>query len=131
MSEINNAIHTKMNVLLMFASPYEMKDDKTFEITRGVSVEYYLFDRNGSNLEPVMNAGDGKVGTRRNKDTLNYDLKDKVAYVPGIYSGEFEMGAGSDGKLKLKLLDIDFLGKFSFANGFTEIKTEPKAEPKK
>lgn len=100
-----------MNVVIMFANPYRMEIEDTREIREGLTVEYYVFGENGEALKPVADAGNGALGIRRSKCSMDASMKDKLMYVPGIYDGQFEMTVGSDGKPTLKLVDIDFIGK--------------------
>lgn len=100
-----------MNVVIMFANPYEMKDENTGEVRRGLTLEYYVYGQNGEALKPVVDAGSGALGIRRAKCSLPIDMKEKLMYVPGIYDAQFEMTVGSDGKPVLKVADIDFVGK--------------------
>lgn len=100
-----------MNIVVMFANPYSLKDDSTGEIREGLSMEYYVYGQNGEALKPVVDAGSGALGIRRAKCSLGADMKDKLMYVPGIYDAQFEMNVGSDGKPVLKVVTIDFVGK--------------------
>ena len=123
-----NGMISNMNVLVMFSNPYELKDDETKEIRRGLSVEYYIYGKNGEGLAPVADSGSGNLGIRRSKCTMDYEMKERLMYVPGIYDGQFEMTVGSDGKPTLKLVDINFVGKCNMVldAGFSEPKTDKK-----
>lgn len=100
-----------MNVVIMFANPYRMEAEGTHEIREGLTVEYYVFGKNGEALKPVADAGNGALGIRRSKCSMDSSMKEKLMYVPGVYDGQFEMTVGSDGKPTLKLIDIDFIDK--------------------
>lgn len=100
-----------VDVLIMFASPYSMQDEETKTTREGLSVEYYFYGKDGEALRPVADAGEGALGIRRSKCSMDIDMKDKLSYVPGIYNGSFEMRVGSDGKPVLKLKEIDFVGR--------------------
>lgn len=103
-----------MNVVVMFANPYRMDDEKG-EVREGLTLEYYVYGQNGEALKPVADAGSGTLGIRRAKCSLGIEMKEKLMYVPGIYDAKFEMTVGSDGKPVLKVADIDFVGKCNIA----------------
>lgn len=99
------------NVVVMYGKPYELKDDETKEVRRGLTVEYYFFGENGEALKSVADANAGTLGIRRSKCSLSAELQEKLVYVPGVYKGQFIMDVNADGKPSLKLTDIDFIGK--------------------
>lgn len=101
----------KLKVVIMFANPYEMTDETTHEVRRGLTVEYYIYGNDGDALKPAADAGSGALGIRRSKCSMDAAMREKLMFVPGIYDGQFEMNVGSDGKPTLKLVDIDYIGK--------------------
>lgn len=119
---------SRMNVVIMFANPYEMKDEETKEVRTGLTVEYYIYGDKGEGLKPVAVADNGAAGIRRSKCSMDASMRNKLMFVPGIYDGEFEMTVGSDGKPTLKLVDIDYVGKCNISVDATDAKKSTAAD---
>lgn len=94
----------KSKILVMFANQYDV------EGTKGMTINYYFFGDHGENLEPKNNLS-GAVGEQRSKCSLDYNDRDKISFVPGIYEASFEFSTGSDGKPVAKVKDLEFVGK--------------------
>ena len=96
-------ITAKESIVVLFANPYDMVDEKTGKRSNGISVSYLY----GSSVSPILNA-DGSLGQRPAKASLATDLWNKIVSAPGLYEGSFEMSIGSNGKPTLKLVDVDW-----------------------
>lgn len=121
-----------MPVLVMYANPYEMKNEETGEIRRGLTVEYYIFGNGGQNMKAQASSDEGgSLGYRRMKSSMDITVKDKLMFVPGIYDGGFEMNVDKDGKPSLKLVDVDFVGTCSMSvDAVSDTKSETPAKGK-
>lgn len=95
----------KENIVVLFANPYSVDDDKRKgEKVEGVSVSYLY----GESMEPMLHPN-GALGQRPAKCSLPVSSWDKFSSAPALYEGSFEMSIGSDGKPMLRLVDVDFL----------------------
>lgn len=94
----------KQQIILLYAGQYEIVDEKTSEVNRGVTCNYYF----NTNLVAEDNKN-GTKGTRPAKGSLDYDLMAKIVKAPALYDAEFEMSIGSDMKPVLKIVDLDFI----------------------
>ena len=93
----------KTDVLLLFASPYSIVDEKSGQVNEGVSCMYTF----NSALKPMCE--DGVKGVRTAKVSLPLEVyKEKIQDVPAIYSGIFSYVVGSNMQPVLKLVDLDF-----------------------
>lgn len=92
-----------MDIILLYASPYTIVDEKTGEVKKGVTCNYYF----NVDLEAVDNTN-GSVGTRPAKGAMDASCMAKVYKAPALYEAEFEMNVGSDGKPVLKIRDLHF-----------------------
>jgi len=90
-------------IILLFASQYQIADEKTGEVNRGVSCNYYF----NVDLHAQDNTN-GSKGTRPAKGVLDYSLFSKIKSAPALYDAKFEMNVGSDGKPVLKIVDLDY-----------------------
>ncbi len=95
-------------IILLYAAQYEIADEKTGEIKRGVTCNYYF----NSDLHAQDNTN-GSKGTRPAKGSLDYMLMGKIKSAPALYDAKFEMNVGSDGKPVLKIVDLDYVGDVS------------------
>lgn len=104
-------------VVIMFSRPYEMTNEDTGEIRRGITVEYYFFGDQGQFLQAEVGADPaaGQLGLKRSKCSLPYECASKLLYVPGVYDGQFSLNVDKDGKPSLRLEDVDFVGKCRIA----------------
>lgn len=96
-------------ILVTFANQYDIKDEKTGNITRGCTLNYFFFGENGEMFK-TMAGLDGAIGYQRAKCSLDYDMRKKIKKAPAIYDAEFEMSIGSDGKPVMKVVDLKFFG---------------------
>lgn len=92
-----------MDIILLYAAPYTLTDERTGEIKKGVTCNYYF----NVDLEAVDNTN-GSVGTRPAKSSMDYACMAKVYKAPALYEADFEMSIGSDMKPVLKIRDLHF-----------------------
>lgn len=88
-----------MNVtgIILSARPWEMEDEVTKEVRRGVSVQYVL----NPNLDPVDNE-DGVKGILVGKSSMPLKEFKSLTVVPGVYDMHFDITI-KGGKPGLKL----------------------------
>lgn len=91
-------------IILLYAGRYEIVDERTGVVNRGVTCNYYF----NTNLKAEDNAN-GTKGTRPAKGSIDYELMNKIVSAPAIYNAKFEMSVGSDGKPMLKIVDLDYI----------------------
>lgn len=91
-------------IILLYAGRYEIVDERTGVVNRGVTCNYYF----NTNLKAEDNAN-GTKGTRPAKGSIDYELMTKIVAAPAIYNAKFEMSVGSDGKPVLKIADLDYI----------------------
>lgn len=94
----------EMQIILLYASQYEITDERTGEIKAGVTCNYYF----NTNLKAEDNSN-GSKGTRPAKGSIDFLLMKKVVSAPALYNAKFEMNVGSDGKPVLKIRDLDYI----------------------
>lgn len=94
----------KKQIILLYAGQYQIVDEKTGEITQGVTCMYYF----NTDLQAEDNKN-GTKGTRPAKGNLAFDLMGKVVKAPALYDATFEMSIGSDMKPVLKIVDLDYI----------------------
>ena len=94
----------EMEIILLYASQYQIVDEKTGEINRGVTCNYYF----NTDLSAEDNTN-GSKGTRPAKGSLDFYLMEKVVKAPALYRATFEMSIGSDMKPVLKIVDLDYV----------------------
>ncbi len=94
----------KAQIILLYASQYRIADEKTGEISEGVTCNYYF----NTELEAEDNTN-GSKGTRPAKGKLDFYLMAKIPKAPALYDATFEMSIGSDMKPVLKIVDLDFV----------------------
>lgn len=99
----------KKKIIVFYAKPYCVVDEKTGEINEGISVSYYGSD----SFDPT--SSDGAVGKRPSKASLPLELKEKLKIAPGVYEGVFEFEVDSKGKEFLKLQDLEFISEITVA----------------
>lgn len=97
----------KKKIILFYAKPYCVTDEKTGEVNEGISVSYYGTDC----FDPV--SCDGAVGRRASKASLSLELREKIPVAPAIYEGIFEFEVDSKGKEFVKLQDLNFLSEIA------------------
>ncbi len=95
-------------IILLYASQYQIVDEKTGEVNRGVTCNYYF----NVDLHAQDNTN-GSKGTRPAKGSLDYLLMGKIKSAPALYNAKFEMNVGSDGKPVLKITDLDYVADVS------------------
>lgn len=116
----------KFKILVMFSNILDIpaKDDR--EAFSAVMIDYYFYGENGEKVVPAFVA-DGQCGTRSGRSLLDFDRASKVSYVPGIYDGTFEFTIGKDGKVILKLKDIDFVAKVAIT-AIPDVQPDPVSD---
>lgn len=92
-----------MEIILLYAATYTIVDEKTGEVKKGVTCNYYF----NTNLDAVDNSN-GSVGTRPAKGSMDYDVFAKIYKAPALYDAEFEMNIGSDMKPVLKIKNLRY-----------------------
>ncbi len=100
----------KMKVLVMYATDYSIKDEDTGRVNEGCTIQYYNLGENGELLQQigsVSGRADGPVGYQRAKCSADISLRRKISLLPAIYDAEMSMTVGSDGKMVLKISDLD------------------------
>ena len=102
----------KVRILLMHATEYEFKADDGRSM-RGCSLTYYFWGEHGEGLKS-MTTTEGAIGYQRGKNSTEYDVRDHVICAPAIYDASFAMKVGSDGKVVLKLTDLDYVSDVRF-----------------
>jgi len=103
----------KQAMLILSAQSYQIKDEKTNEISaQGISVQYIPTD----NLDPVydMEAADRGTlskGSKVAKVSLPYSMYAKISSLPfpGMYDASLKMSVVG-GKMQLQITDIDYIG---------------------
>lgn len=94
----------EMSIILLYAGQYEMQDEKTGVINRGVTCNYYF----NTDLSAEDNTN-GTKGTRPAKCSMDYLLMGKITKAPAIYNALFKMKIGSDMKPVLTIADLEFV----------------------
>lgn len=93
----------KVKAIVLFASPWSIRDENTGIVREGITVEYVMT----GNLEPVINE-DGSMGCRCVKESIDINDAKQIVKVPGIY----EMTYGYTvrrGKPVMKLKGMKFI----------------------
>lgn len=101
----------KQKIILLYANPYSITDEKTGEIKKGITCNYYF----NTSLSSMRNE-DGSVGQRPAKCSVPYTCQPKMSFAPAIYDAEFDMKIGSDGKPVLTIIDLDFVEKLQLVS---------------
>lgn len=94
----------QMEIILLYAGQYEIVDEKTGVVNRGITCSYYF--------NTVLSAEDNTNGTKGTcpaKGTLDFLLMSKIVKAPALYNATFDMSIGSDMKPVLKIVDLDFI----------------------
>ncbi|MDO5391691.1 MAG: hypothetical protein Q4F24_11475 [Eubacteriales bacterium] len=104
----------KMRILLMYANPYDMVDEKGKAVT-GCTLNYFFWGESGETLKPVEGTT-GAIGYQRAKCSIDLSLRYKMPKAPAVYDATFEMAVGSDGKPVLKVTDLDYVCDVDFRN---------------
>ncbi len=97
-------METRAQIVLLYASQYEITDESTGEIKRGVTCNYYFRD-----YFSAKNNDNGSKGMRPAKGSIDFLLMKKIKAAPALYDAQFEMSIGSDGKPVLKVVDLDYV----------------------
>ena len=92
-----------MQLILLFSNPYTLTQDDG-EIKEGLSLSFL----GKANLNPFEL--DNVKGARPFKDSLPLSFQDKIKSVPGLYEVETMLSADSQGKAKMKVIDLFFVG---------------------
>lgn len=91
-------------IVVLYASQYEIPDETSGEIKRGVTCNYYFRE-----YFSAKNNENGSKGMRPAKGSMDFLLMKKVKSAPALYNAKFEMTIGSDGKPVLKIVDLDYV----------------------
>lgn len=88
--------------LVLEASPWEIADEKTGEVRRGVSLFYV-------DLESPL------VGRKQGFETLrisgsDHVVKDQLRAIPGWYRFGYRQRAGKTGRVELTLSAVEYVG---------------------
>lgn len=102
-------------ILVLGYTPYQIKDERSGEVTSGTTVRYLFWGENGEALKSAYTNPDTAGGVAPAKVSLPYDSRIKIGKAPAIYSGSFVMSVGSDGKPILKLCDLEYLQDVDFS----------------
>lgn len=95
----------KQKIIILYASSYEMTDEKTGRFNSGVSLSYFPSD----SLAPLNNEN-GSFGKKAAKGTMPFERFGKISTCPAVYEATFEMAVGKDGKPTLNVVDVDYVG---------------------
>lgn len=98
-----------MKCVLLFARPYSFKDDKTGREQAGMSLSYLPTDK----LLPHKDDS-GYYGYQPVKDSVSYDLVQKIVSVPGVYDLDVTVKPGSDGRAVIRIVDMNYVGELDF-----------------
>ena len=93
----------KQQVLVMMANRYHMVDRSTGEINEGTTVRYIF----STDLKPVVE--DNLKGYKFGKSSLAFDDFKNFTVVPGIYDTQMTVNIASDGTVKLKAENFEFV----------------------
>lgn len=94
----------EQQIILLYAGQYSMVDERSGEINKGTTVNYYF----NTDLTAADNT-DGTKGMRPAKSTCDHLLMHKILKAPALYDAQFDMKIGSDGKPVLKIVDLEFI----------------------
>ena len=97
---------TKMT--LLSSQPYRIVNEKTGEITEGLTLFFYNKD-SFTPAEQERGAFTVK-GNKPFKANLPISMESKIKTAPGLYEVEIEMQASADMKAQLRVIDLEFLG---------------------
>ena len=87
----------ELEILVLFARPYEFTDKETGKVLKGVTA--YYINKNATNTEKD---GFGYMPVKLSLENAN-DLK----HLPGLYNAHFSMNATSRG-MQLKIAALEF-----------------------
>lgn len=94
----------KSNVIVLYSRPFEIDDEKTGKVNRGVSVQYLMTDK----MLPMETEDD--KGLKVNKGSIDFLKQGNLLKVPGLYEASFTMKTNSNGKPELAIADLEFKG---------------------
>ena len=94
----------EQKIIILYARPWSLTDEKTGQQRSGVSVQYVL----GDTLKPTSDSTTNQKGYTICKESISNETGIKLATVPAVYSATFTMRAKS-GKNVLALSDIEYL----------------------
>lgn len=94
----------KQEIIVLFASPYRIVDERTGEVNQGVSVSYLL----NSDLKPEV-GGNGQMGVKPAKASLDVLELPMLIKAPALYEGTFYMKVGSNNKPELALSKVKYI----------------------
>jgi len=94
----------KSNVIVLYSRPFEIEDEKTKKLNRGVSIQYLMDEK----LLPKET--DQDKGLKVNKGSIDFLKQGNLIQVPGLYEASFTMKTNGNGKPELAIADLDFKG---------------------
>lgn len=94
---------TKQEVMVMSASRYHMVDRTTGEINEGTTVRFMFT----TTLEPVVE--NDLKGYKFGKSSLPYEAFKEFKDVPAIYAADMNFSIASDGTIKVKADNFEYL----------------------
>lgn len=94
----------KSNIIVLYSRPFEMEDEKTKKINRGVSIQYIMTDK----MLPQETEDD--KGLKVNKGSIDFLKQGNLIKVPGMYEATFTMKTNGNGKPELAVEDLEFKG---------------------
>lgn len=111
----------KQEIIVLFASPYRIVDERTGEVNEGISVSYLLDPK----FKPVEGAN-GQIGLKPAKASIETLELPNLIKAPALYEGTFNLKVGSNNKPELALQKVRYIGEV-----FPEqkaVKTEPDSQ---
>lgn len=95
----------KQKIIILFANKWSMIDQQTNQPKAGVSVQYVIADSLKGNMQNA-----NTLGYRVAKASLDdINVFDKMLVVPGIYEMTASASVDGQGKVQMKLVDVDFV----------------------
>lgn len=91
----------QLTIIMLYAKPYSIQEGNN--INSGITCQYIISD----NLEPKLK--DTEHGIRVTKGSLKMSEDATIIKCPGLYTGNFTMNTGADGKAALKLQSVRYI----------------------
>lgn len=111
----------KQEIIVLFASPYRIVDEKTGEVNEGISVNYLLDPK----FKPVY-GDNGQIGLKPAKASIKTSELPNLIKAPALYEGSFIMKVGSNNKPELALQNVQYISDIFPEE--TAAKTEPGSQ---
>lgn len=97
----------EQRILLMYANPYDMKNEQG-ETVKGCVLNYYFAGENCEFLKTKQGLYDA-IGYQRAKNSIDFDHRQHIPAAPAYYDATLEMTVGSDGKAVSKVVDLKYV----------------------